>query len=101
MLENGQKLRLEDEQKLRLIVAAARLQHIISTLEVDLEYQLLIDFYRSGAKVLPYEVQGLVYNEEFQDAGDAPLKSRDGDHNELFTALNETVSDIGKLVKLH
>jgi hypothetical protein len=92
---------LEDEQKLRLLAAAAKLQDIIATLDVDLEYQALIDFRGSGAKVLTYEEQGLISNTEFQDVGEAPLKNPGGDHNALFTALNQTVSDIGKLVDLH
>ena len=91
----------EDEQKLRLIAAAVKLQDIIATLNVGLEYQALIDFRGSGAKVLTYEVQDLVPNADFQDAEVTTLKSHVGDHNALFTALNQTVADIGKLVDLH
>jgi len=91
----------EDEQKLRLIAAAVKLQDIIATLEVDLEYQALIDIYGSSAKAQTYEVQGLVHDAEFQDAGESTIKSRDVDQNALFTALNQTVCDIGKLVDVH
>jgi len=91
----------EDEQKLRLIAAAVKLRDIIATLEVDLEYQALIDFCGSGGKLLTYEMQGLVSNAGFQDAGEATLTSRVEDHNALFTVLNQTVYDIGKLVDLH
>jgi hypothetical protein len=92
----------EDEQKLRLIAAAVKLRDIIATLEVDLEYQGLIDFCGSSAKALPDEAQVLeVSNAEFQDAGEGTLKRQVADHGELFTALNQTVYDIGKLVNLH
>lgn len=92
----------EDEQKLRLIAAAVKLQEIIATLEVDLEYQTLIDFSGSSANLLPDEVQVLeASNVESQDAGEGILKSQVADHGELFTALNQTVYDIGKLVNLH
>ena len=91
----------EDEQKLRLIAAAVKLQDIIATLEVDLEYQALIDIYGSSAKAQTYEVQGLVPDAGFQDAGESTIKSRDVDQNALFTALNQTVYDIGKLVDVH
>ena len=92
----------EDEQKLRLITAAVKLRNIIATLEVDLEYQTLIDFCGSSTKLLPDEVQVLeVSNAESQDAGEGILKSQVADHGELFTVLNQTVYDIGKLVNLH
>ncbi|MCG6888226.1 MAG: hypothetical protein LJE92_01450 [Gammaproteobacteria bacterium] len=91
----------EDEQKLRLIAAAVKLRDIIATLEVDLEYQALIDFCGSSGKLLTYGVHGLVSNAEFQDAGEDALTSCGDDHNALFTALNQTVYDIGKLVDLH
>ena len=91
----------EDEQKLRLIAAAAKLQNIIATLKVDLEYQSLTDFYGSGVNVLTDEAQDLLPDGEFEDAGEGILVNRDGDHNVLFTTLNQTVTDIGKLVDLH
>jgi hypothetical protein len=93
---------IEDEQKLRLIAAAVKLRDIVATLEVDLEYQTLIDFCGSSAQALPDEAQVLeVSNAEFQDAVESTLKRQVADHGELFTALNKTVCDIGKLVNLH
>ena len=92
----------EDEQKLRLIAAAVKLQDIIATLEMDLEYQTLIDFCGSSAKLLPDDVLvPRISNAESQDAGEGILRSQVADPGELFTALNQTVNDIGKLVNLH
>jgi len=91
----------EDEQKLRLIAAAAKLQDIIATLKVDLEYQSLTDLYGSGVNVLADEVQDLLPDGEFEDAEEGIVENREGDHNVLFTTLNQTVTDIGKLVDLH
>ena len=49
----------EDEQKLRLLAAAVKLQDIIATLDIDLEYQTMIDLYRSSTNTHQYEVQAL------------------------------------------
>jgi hypothetical protein len=90
---------LEDEQKLRLITAAVKLQDIIATLEMDLEYQTLIDIYGYSTKTLQDEVQALeVSNEELQVARDVTLQSQLNDYEVLFISLNQTIYDMAKLV---
>ncbi len=49
----------EDEQKLRLLAAAVKLQNIITTLDLDEEYQTMIDFYGSSTNTHQDEVQAL------------------------------------------
>ena len=41
---------LEEELKIRLLIAAVNLQNIIATLDIDLGYQTLIGLYGSGTK---------------------------------------------------
>jgi hypothetical protein len=90
---------LEDGQKLRLITAAVKLLDIISTLEMDLECQTLIDIYGYSTKTLQDEVQALeVSNAELQVARDVTLQSQLNDNEVLFISLNQTIYDIGKLV---
>ena len=50
---------LEDEQKLRLLATAAKLQNIITSLNLDEEYQTMIDFYRSRTYTHQDQVQAL------------------------------------------
>jgi hypothetical protein len=90
---------LEDEQKLRLLAAAAKLQDIIATLDIDLEYQALVDLYGSSAKTLKDEVQALEdANVKHRVAGNVTLQSQLDDSGDLFSSLNQTIYDMGKLV---
>ena len=89
----------EDEQKLRLIAAAAKLQDIIAVIELDLEYQTLIDLRSSRTKTPQDEVHALEdANAKPQVAGDAILQSQLDDDGDLFTSLNQTIYNMGKLV---
>ena len=89
----------EDAQKLRLLTAAIKLQDIIATLDIDLEYQALIDFYDSSTNTHQDEVQALeVANAEPRVAGDITLQSQLDDSGDLFTSLNQTIYDMSKLV---
>ena len=49
----------EDEQKLRLLATTAKLQNIITSLNLDEEYQTMIDFYRSKSYTHQEKVQAL------------------------------------------
>ena len=89
----------EDEQKLRLIAAAVKLQNIIAVFEIGLEYQALIDLCSSRTKTSQDEVQTLENaNANPQVAGDAMLQSQLDDNGDLFTSLNQTIYNMGKLV---
>ena len=89
----------EDEQKLRLLAAAAKLQDIITTLDIDLEYQTLIDLYGSSTNTHQDEVQALEdANTKLQVAGDVTLQSQLDDSGDLFSSLNQTIYDMSKLV---
>jgi hypothetical protein len=89
----------EDEQKLRLLAAAVKLQDIIATLDIDLEYQTLIDFYGSSTNTHQDEVQALEdANTKLQVAGDVTLQSQLDDSGDLFSSLNQTIYDMSKLV---
>jgi hypothetical protein len=89
----------EEEQKLRLLTAAIKLQDIIATLDIDLEYQALIDFFGSSADTHQDEVQALEdANAILQVAGDVSLQSQLDDSGDLFTSLNQTIYDMSKLV---
>ena len=89
----------EDEQKLRLLAAAVKLQDIIATLDIDLEYQTLFDFYGSSTNTHQDEVQALEdANTKLQVAGDVTLQSQLDDSGDLFSSLNQTIYDMSKLV---
>ncbi len=89
----------EDEQKLRLLAAAAKLQDIIATLDIDLEYQTLIDLYGSSTNTHQDEVQALEdANAKLQVAGEVTLQSQLDDCEDLFTSLNQTIYEMSKLV---
>ncbi len=89
----------EEEQKLRLLTAAIKLQDIIATLDLDLEYQALIDLYDSSTNTRQDEVQALEdANAKLQVAGDVSLQSQLDDSGDLFTSLNQTIYDSNKLV---
>ena len=90
---------LEDEQKLRLLTAAAKLQDIFATLDMDLELRTLIDFYGSGTNTHRGEVQTLEdANAKLQGAGDVTLQSQLDDSGDPFTTLDQTIYDVRKLV---
>ena len=90
---------LEEEQKIRLLTAAANLQNIIATLEIDLEYQTLIGLYGSRTKTLLDEVQAPEdANAKLQVAGDVTLLSQLNDSGYLYTSLNQTIYHIDKLI---
>ncbi len=89
----------EDEQKLRLLAAVVKLQDIIEVFEIDLEYQTLIDLRSSRTKALQDEVQTLENADaKPQVAGDAILQIQLDDNGDLFTSLNQTIYNMGKLV---
>ena len=89
----------EDEQKLRLLTAAAKLQDIIATLDIDLELRTLIDFYASGTNSHRGEVQTLEdANAKLQIAGEVTLQSQLDVSGDPFTTLNKTIYDVRKLV---
>ncbi len=89
----------EEEQTLRLLTAAIKLQDIIATLDIDLEYQALIDLYDSSTNTHQDEVQALEdANAKLQVAGDVSLQSQLDDCRDLFTSLNQTIYDSNKLV---
>ena len=89
----------EDEQKIRLLAAAAKLQNIIAALDIDLEYQALIDFYDSSTSTRQDEVQALEdANSEPRVTGDITLQSQLDESGDLFTSLNQTIYDMSKLV---
>ena len=82
----------EDEQKIRLLAAAAKLQNIIAALDIDLEYQALIDFYDSSTSTRQDEVQALEdANSEPRVTGDITLQSQLDESGDLFTSLNQTI----------
>ena len=86
---------LEDMQKIRLLTAAVNMQNIIATLDMDLEYQALIDLYGSRTKTLLDEVQAPEdINAEPRVAGDFTLQSQLDDGGDLFTSLNQTICQI-------
>ncbi|MFA9420579.1 MAG: hypothetical protein ACERLB_10550 [Gammaproteobacteria bacterium] len=90
---------LEEMQKIRLLTAAVNMRNIISTLEIDLEYQTLIDLYGSRTKTLLDEVQALEdANAEPRVAGDFTLQSQLDDSGDLFTSLNHTIYQLDKLI---
>ena len=89
----------EDEQKLRLLTAAAKLQDIIATLDIDLELRTLIDFYGSGTNTHRGEVQTLEdVNAKLQVAGEVTSQSQLDGSGDPFTTLNQTICDVSKLV---
>ncbi|RLA13763.1 MAG: hypothetical protein DRQ59_04605 [Gammaproteobacteria bacterium] len=86
---------LEDMQKIRLLTAAVNIQNIIATLEIDLEYRVLIDLYGSRTKPLLYEIQALEnVNAEPRVARDFTLQGQLDDGGDLFTSLNQTICQI-------
>lgn len=90
---------LEDDQKLRLITAAVRMQDIIATLEMDLEFRTLSDTYCLRDKSLQDEVQTLEYvNAELQVAGDDILPSQPDYTEDMYSSLNKTISNLSKLI---
>ena len=90
---------IEDEQKLRLLTAAAKLRDIIATLDIDLELRTLIDFYGSGTSTHRGEVKTLENaNAKPQVAGEVTLQSQLDDSGDRFTALNQSIYDVSKLV---
>jgi len=90
---------VENEQKLRLLAAAAKLQNIITTLDLDEQYQAMIDFYGSSTNTHQDEVQALEdANAKLQVAGEVTLQSQLDDSGNLFTSLNQTIYDMNKLV---
>ena len=90
---------LEDIQKLRLLTAAVNLQNIIATLDIDLEYQALIDLYGSRTKTLLDELQALEgVNAEPRVAGDFTLQSQLDDGGDIFTSLNQKICQIDILI---
>jgi hypothetical protein len=89
----------EDGEKLRLLIAAAKLQDIIANLDIDLELRTLIDFHGSGTNTHRGEVQTLEdANAKRQVAGEVTLQSQLDDIGDRFTALNQTIYDVSKLV---
>ena len=90
---------LEDDQKLRLITAAVKMQYIIATLEMDQEFRILKDAYYPGNKSLQDDAQTLEYdNAELQVAGDDILPSRPDNKETLYSSLNKTICNLNKLV---
>ena len=90
---------LEDDQKLRLITAAVRMQDIIATLEMDLEFRTLNDTYCLSDKSSQDEVQTLEYdNAEHQVAGDDILPSRSDYTEDMYSSLNKTICNLSKLI---
>ena len=89
----------EDEQKLRLLTAAAKLQDIFATLDMDLELRTLIDFYGSGTNTHRGEVQTLEDAiAKLQVTGEVTLQSRLDDSGDPFITLDQTIYDVSKLV---
>jgi hypothetical protein len=89
----------EDEQKLRLLTAAAKLQDIIATLDIDLELQALVDFYGSGSNTRRGEVQTLEdVNAKLQVAGEVTSQNQLDCSGDPCTTLNQTIYDVSKLV---
>ena len=86
---------LEDEQKLRLLAAAVKLQNIITTLNLDQEYQTMIDFCGSSTNAPQDEVQAL---EDANAILQVTLQSERDDSGDLYTSLNQTIYDMSKLV---
>jgi hypothetical protein len=83
----------EDEQKLRLLAAAVKLQNIITTLGLDEEYQTMIDFYGSSTITHQDEVRAL---EEANAILQVTLQSERDDGGDLYTSLNQTIYDMSK-----
>jgi hypothetical protein len=89
----------EDDQKLRLLTAAVKVQDIIAALDIDLELRTLIDFYGSGTNTHRGEVQALKdANAKLQVAGGVTLQSQLDDSGDQFAALNRTIYDVSRLV---
>ena len=89
----------EDEQKLRLLTAAAKLRDIIAALDIDSELRTLIDFYGSGTNTHRGEVQTLEdANAKLQVAGEVTLQSQLDDIEDRFTALNQMIYGVSKMV---
>ena len=86
---------VENEQKLRLLAAAAKLQNIITTLDLDEEYQAMIDFYGPSTNTHHDEVQAL---EDANAILQVTLQSERDDSGDLYTSLNQTIYDMTKLV---
>lgn len=93
---------LEDTQKLRLITAAAKLQAIIVSCEIDQDYQAFVDYNRSVEKT-PLDVA-----QNLKDAAaerpvskDSALQSQSDDEKDLFTSLMQTIHGISELVVQH
>ena len=90
---------LEDDQKLRLITAAVRMQDIIATLEMDQEFRTLRDTYCLRGKLQQDEVQTLEYdNAELQVAGDDILPSQPDYKEDMNSSLNNTICNLSKLI---
>ena len=90
---------LEDDQKLRLITAAVRMQDIIATLEMDLEFRTLSDTYCLSDKSLQDEVQTLEYdNAELKVAGDDIIPSQPDYKEDMYSSLNKTICNLSKLI---
>ena len=92
---------LEDDQKLRLITAAVRMQDIIATLEMDQEFRILSDTYCQSDKSLQDEVQTPEHdNTELRVAGDDDnrLPSQPYYIDDIYSSLNKTICDLSKLI---
>ena len=90
---------IEEEHKIRLLTAAARLQNIIATLKIDPEYQSLIDLYGCSIKTLRVEVQTLENaNAVRQATQGATSQNQLDDSDDLLSSLNQAIHDMGKLV---
>ena len=85
----------EDEQVLRLLTAAVKLKNIITALDLDEEYQTLIDFYGSRTDTHQDEVQAL---EDANAILQVSFQSKRDDSGDLYSSLNQTICDMNKLV---
>jgi predicted nucleic acid-binding protein len=85
----------EDEQKLRLLSAAVKLQNIITTLDLNEEYQTMVEFYGSSTNTHQDKVQAL---EDANAILQVTLQSEHDDSEDLYISLNQTIYDMSKLV---
>ena len=90
---------LEDDQKLRLITAAVKMQYIIATLEMDQEFRILKDAYYRGNKSLQDDAQTLEHdNAQLRVAGKDILPSQSSSPETLYSKLNKTICNLSRLV---
>ena len=82
----------EDEQKLRLLSAAVRLKNIITTLNLDEEYQTMVEFY--GSSTNTHQDKAL---EDANAILQVTLQSEHDDSEDLYISLNQTIYDMSKL----